>query len=731
MNSLNCFTNSFLNVHVLPKGLLTLSLTLLFSTPLTSRAADDLTIYDDEIANGWNNLPWNATVSSSITLKKLGNNSLAVNYNKAWAGLSLHANATISSKDYKEIRFWVYGDNASGLLWVNTQNDQDKHSANFEFKPTPNTWKEIIIPLSKLGNTTSISRVNIMDATGTVQPVYYIDDLRLVGNKVPLALTVNAAANRKPISKYIYGMNYYSEAPRRPTMWTRINLPVMRWGGNDTSRYNWELNVTNTGSDSFFVNTNRGQRDGILNPPKVTAVTNMIDNNKSLGIDTLLTVPMIGYVAKDQISCGFSIKKYPVQNATDPDRPNCGDGIIKKVNNKPVYIKGNKSEDTSIEINENDVKKWVTSLIENYNTAKNGRVKFYNLDNEPDGWHVTHRDVFPVAITYNELRDRTYRYASAIKSADPDAQILGPVLTNWASYWKSPNDLQRGFSVTADRDAHGKTPLVAWYLQQMKTKDTGKGKRLLDYFDLHYYPQCGDGKNCSLIPKRPETPKNIKAFKESKAIKALRLRSTRSLWDPSYADESWVRDVEPQEGGVIKLIPRMKAWVKDNYPGTKIAISEYMWGALWDMNGALAQADILGIFGREGLDLATLWQPPQEGEPGDFAFRMYRNYDGQGHTFGETSVFSASTDQDKLAIYTAQEKTSNALNLMVINKTGGALSAPITLKNFKPSGVIETWHYSEANTKAILHPNNLKFTGTQFSSKFPANSITLLRLPKG
>jgi len=58
----------------------------------------------------------------------------------------------------------------------------------------------------------------------------------------------------------------------------------------------------------------------------------------------------------------------------------------------------------------------------------------------------------------------------------------------------------------------------------------------------------------------------------------------------------------------------------------------------------LAQADVLGIFGREGLDLATLWGPPVTTDPGAFAFRMYRNYDGAGAHFGDYSVSIDKTD---------------------------------------------------------------------------------------
>ena len=41
----------------------------------------------------------------------------------------------------------------------------------------------------------------------------------------------------------------------------------------------------------------------------------------------------------------------------------------------------------------------------------------------------------------------------------------------------------------------------------------------------------------------------------------------------------------------------MQQWVDQNYPGTKLAITEYRWGALDSITGAIAQADILGIFG--------------------------------------------------------------------------------------------------------------------------------------
>jgi hypothetical protein len=51
------------------------------------------------------------------------------------------------------------------------------------------------------------------------------------------------------------------------------------------------------------------------------------------------------------------------------------------------------------------------------------------------------------------------------------------------------------------------------------------------------------------------------------------------------------------------------------------AITEYNLGALDHVNGALAQADLLGVFGREGLDMAAIWAPPGAGTPGFYAYK--------------------------------------------------------------------------------------------------------------
>ena len=238
----------------------------------------------------------------------------------------------------------------------------------------------------------------------------------------------------------------------------------------------------------------------------------------------------------------------------------------------------------------------------------------------------------------------------------------------------------------------------------MRAYEQQHGTRILDYLDLHYYPQSQG------VALQGAGDANTQA---------LRLRSTRSLWDPSYVDESWI-DEE------VRLIPRMKEWAQ-RYPGTRTAISEYNWGALDDINGALAQADLLGIFGREGLDLATLWAPPTANQPGAYAFRIFRNYDGKGAAFGETSLRAISDDQDKLAIYAA-ERGDKTLTIVVVNKSNENLASVIALQNADVQDSAHIYRYSAANLGAIERGDDLKVANNALDASFPASSITLIEL---
>jgi len=676
----------------------------------------DLAIYTDTLAVGWTAAgSWDAAVGLANPAPVLtGTASLSVTYRAPWGGLYLHVDPPVGTVDYRSLRFWIHGGVVGGQplqLWVH--DDAYKQGASITLTtPLSNTWQLVQVSLADLGSPAAIRAVALQDGGGAAQPTFYLDEIAFDTAAAPPpppragpALHVDMTADRHPISPDIYGMNFADEA-----LAAELRLPVRRWGGNSTTRYNWQSDSANHASDWYFENVPESNANpGTL--PAGSTVDRFIEQDRRTGTQTILTLPLIGWTPKGRdYACGFSVAKYGAQQYTDAWRPDCGNGV------RPdgTLITGNAPADTSIPITTTFVQAWIGHLIGRYGAAAAGGVRFYNLDNEPMLWNHTHRDVHPAPAGYDELRDRTYEYAAAIKAADPGALTLGPVLWGWTAYFYSALDRAPGgdwWNHPPDRNAHGGLPFTVWYLQQMRAYEQQNGVRILDYLDLHYYPQAA---GVALAPAG------------NAGTQALRLRSTRSLWDPDYADESWIAGSEG--GPAVRLIPRMKEWADANYPGTKLAITEYNWGALNHINGALAQADVLGIFGREGLDLATLWNPPSARRPGAFAFRIYRNYDGAGGAFGETSVRAVSADQAQLAVYAAQRSSDDALTLVVINKTASPLTTTVTITGFAEAARVQTYHYSAANLGAIVRQPDETTADGVFAALFPGASITLVTL---
>jgi hypothetical protein len=499
------------------------------------------------------------------------------------------------------------------------------------------------------------------------------------------ALSVDAAdtAAQHPISPYIYGMNFAD-----PTVGREIGLPVDRWGGNSTDTYNWKIGASNLDADWYFENAADCWSATYNYCPGMTkntvfAYKNFIATDRSLDTKTLLTLPMVGYVAKNApvsqpLTCGYPKSIWPDQDSFDSYDPNCGDG-----RHDGAVIPGRPTLDGTPITAAFDAA-WVDSLVKEYGTAAKGGVAFYELGNEPSLWGVTHSDVHPAAETATELWQKSEALATAVKQADPSAQILGFSEWGWPGYFCTEADTpgngcdQNSCTTSPDCANHGHLPMVEWYLQQFAKYDAKTKVRHLDYLDVHYYAQGGDSDQV-----------------------------TRSLWDPTYTDPSWIDTP-------IYLIPRMKCWIDGHvpgicpnqagyYPGTKISLSEYnlSLSGVSAVTNAIIQADTLGIFAREGVGLATRWAMPYDGTLINDAFLIYRDYDGHGSQFGNTWVDSTSTNQNQLAVYGARRSSDGAYTILVLNKSSSALTSKLTLTGIASSGTARTWSWTGGSIKQV------------------------------
>ena len=540
------------------------------------------------------------------------------------------------------------------------------------------------------------------------------------GPALAIDATATGPTGRHAISDDIYGLNFAYEKRAFEDSDTQlaadqafaaeIRVPFDRWGGNATTRYNWVTGVSNHAADFFFENI-----------PQSPDHNGFIAFDRAHGARTMLTVNTLGYVARADSPvdhpyfCGFRVSKYFAQRSRDVFDPDCGDGVKPGGDtfNGP-FVVGNDPADTSTAVPPSFIGSWVADQVTRYGQAASGGVRDYALDNEPELWFTSHRDVHPTHLTYDELVSKDSAVAAAIKTADPTARVVGP--NGWG--YSALFDLQFDTtSPSADKTAHRGADVAAWFLSQMAAYGQSQGGRVLDTFDEHFYPaQTG----VALAPAGDA------------ATQALRLRSVRSLWDPTYLDESWIADAYQDTDKVyVRFIPRLHEFVDQNYPGTKIGIGEYNFGGLDSINGALAQADVLGVFARERLDQATMWSPPHAFQPGAFAFRMFRNLDGAGGSFGDTYVKSTSTDQGKVAVYGAQRGANGALTVAVINKTAGDLTSPLSLANFNAGTSAQVFRYSAADLTRIVRQADAAVANRALTTTFPANSITMLVVPPG
>ncbi|KIM28564.1 glycoside hydrolase family 44 protein [Serendipita vermifera MAFF 305830] len=674
----------------------------------------DQDIYvDDALSNGWQNWGWNTVINWAATDLAVGTSSISA-VSDAYAAVSLKSPETIGS--YAGLKFDIAADPSQLQLYFQSTADDSQSSAipisaiSAAINPTsfttvivdfnalpPNgaplgagTWDRI--NFQALGNGASYHLDNIQLLTSIVvtpeflsaepiannyiavttkgavnftsvavklnnatiavngQATYVPPDtpsrsityLKLAKNLAPGTLSVSAGSlsvsyilpavqegsvltgTKTPISPLIYGVNW----PPSASYIQQLGVTVSRWGGNAVTAYNPFGDFTNAAADWFYENRNADAGNA----------NTWIGWIKGAGSQAMMTIPALDWVAKDSTSYSYPKTIYPDQQKFDPYNADAGNGLFPNGS----YVQPTTDPNRAYV-------PWNTTAARTWLSGLTNKPEFLFIDNEIEIAHGTHQDMHPAPMSYDEELSRVVQYAKVAKDALPNAKVAAPSTCSWWFYWTSAV----GYT---DNAAHGNVDFLPWFLAQMKAASTTAGKRLLDYLDIHYYFQ-------------PDLSAN------DDAAKALRLRMTRSLWDPTYVDESWVgtnvQNHQPN-GAAVWLIPRMKQLISANYPGTKLSISEWSSTADGDITGGLVTADVLGIFGRYGVDVATYWANPDAKGPVGLAYWLYR---GSGTYFGNTGV------QVNLA-------TSNAANTYGVYAAteGGKLSIVIVNKDTKPLG---------------------------------------------
>ena len=507
----------------------------------------------------------------------------------------------------------------------------------------------VVSALNSAGESANSSEVTATPTSGTINTVNVV---------------INALANRHPISQYVYGGSY----PQNKAQVTDSNMTTVRWGGNATSTYNWQLKTYNADNDYFFEDFNaQGFNDG-SDGDSAQWITD-VKASGGTPLTTMVMLPWVANTAETSTQQGtgpnnnhwsYSVGTLGAQCHVDQFNNDAGDGVkaAADCDSNPVFLTPNVipaylplldqpgTSDPTGSVYRNQ---WAAALATAFGS---GTPHFYDMDNEIDIWQGTHRDIHTNATTYQELRDIFLTESRALKGWDPAAVRLGPVSCCWFFYWRS----QAGNDTTT----HGGVDFLPWWLNEINWSDQVAGSRSLDVFDIHAYP---DG---------PDTSSFTPAQKQ-----ALATRIYRDWWDSSYQSEaSYIIgggfSNEPNDSTPFR-IPRMRALANTMYPGTPLAITEWSAEELSaaDFSTALGDADAYGILGRERVYLASRWTAPNTANPNYQIFKLFRNYDGAKHTFESISIATTNAggiSSNIFSSYAAMNAAGTSMTVLILNK---------------------------------------------------------------
>lgn len=486
-----------------------------------------------------------------------------------------------------------------------------------------------------------------------------------------LQFVVRADGRQRPISPLIYGSWHLSSGVGA----TVVVKTGIRW-----IAYNWENNASNAGKDYP-----EGQNDGFMSESDVPGESMR---------PALLQAADLGTSVVLQLNTGdrVSADKAPLGDVRDSGPDYLDTRFVRNYAQKPTALSTTPDPNDEA-VYQDEMVYWATQTVP-------GAHVLFALDDVPDLWPDHHPELYSSTPSYDEVVGRQLTFAAAAKDVAPSAPILALNSWGWSGWWH----LEDAGEPNADFATKG--VFFEYYLAEAARAEATAGRRLIDQICVHYESEAhGDEGRVTV----------------SEGSAAARVQAPRSLWDPSYVEESWVSDLY----GPLNLLPRLQAMIDAAYPGTGLCLSTYDFGGGGDVSGAIAVADTLGLLGVHGVTTAAMDVNSEDFKWAGLA--AYRNYDGAGSTFGDRSIAVDTTDTEQASCYASLDAGNpNRLVIVAINKAETQATAGIQLMH--PTSFSELYVYAITGSVADVLPfGTVPAVGTNaFRYTMPALSVSVL-----
>lgn len=534
-----------------------------------------------------------------------------------------------------------------------------------------------------------------------------------VSPTLAIDITVDANAGIKKISPYLYGRNIdkISDGDAEVTeeesafinQMLEAGIHMLRANnGNNATRYNWRHKMT-VHPDWY---NNVYSHDWAITAQKVL--------DKMPGVDAMYAFQLTGYAASSTDN-NFPDWNWKQEHGTYATQTFdlAGGGEVSE-DGKTLIKAGDPSlynmewpADSTVAI----IPHWKDEL-----KFDMSRFKYWSMDNEMEIWRGTHNDL-DLPVTGDFLVERYIDVAKKARAQWKDIKLTGPVAANeWQ--WCSVSSYNK-----EDRPK-GEDRNYCWleyFIMKVAEEQKKSGVRLLDVFDIHWYPSEKDYE--SRVNWHRVMFDTTYNYPGANGIKMV-----GGNWDNKITKEyifvrinQWLEKYFGKDHGITLGITETS--ILDNDP----------------MVTALTYASFLGTMQDNGVEIFTPWTW------GDGMYETVHLFSRYGHP---NRVQSTSSNDSLVSAYSSISNRGDSLTVIFVNRAEkDAQDIDLNLANFASDGTVKTLtlqnlqgetfvsHTSNALKENAVEANAQGGTTTatgysinRFKMTLPAKSITAVLL---